>query len=218
MKLTFLGHACFDLFDGSSHILTDPYLTGNGLAAASAGEVPADYILVSHCHGDHIGDTLDIARRTGATVCGVAELRGMLTEAGVKCCLGNLGGWMPLPFGRVKLVQAIHGSGLPGALACGFVIEAGGKKIYFAGDTAFYGDMVLLADEKLDAALLPIGDFFTMGPADAARAARVIGAKITVPMHYDTFPPIRQDPNAFKALCEPANKVAVLKPGESIEL
>ena len=218
MKLTFLGHACFDLFDGAYHVLTDPYLTGNVLAAAKADEVAADFILVSHCHGDHLGDTLDIARRTGATVVGVAELRGMLTEAGLKSCLGNIGGWGPMPFGRVKLLQAIHGSVLPGALACGFLIGIGGKKIYFAGDTAFYGDMALLGEEKLDAALLPIGDFYTMGPDDAARAARAVGAKITVPMHYDTFPAIRQDPQAFKALCEPAVKVAVLRPGESLEL
>ena len=125
---------------------------------------------------------------------------------------------IPLPFGRVKLVQAIHGSGLPGALACGFVIEIGGKKIYHAGDTAYYSDMALLADEKLDAALLPIGDFYTMGPADAARAAKVIGAKVTVPMHYNTFPPIKQDPAAFAALCEGSSKVVVLAPGESVEL
>ena len=218
MKLTFLGHACFDLFDGAYHVLTDPYLTGNVLAAAKADEVAADFILVSHCHAATHGDTLDIARRTGATVVGVAELRGMLTEAGLKSCLGNIGGWGPMPFGRVKLLQAIHGSGLPGALACGFLIGIGGKKIYFAGDTAFYGDMALLGEEKLDAALLPIGDFYTMGPDDAARAARAVGAKITVPMHYDTFPTIRQDPQAFKALCEPAVKVAVLRPGESLEL
>lgn len=218
MKLTFLGHACFDLFDGKYHVLSDPYLSGNNLAAAKASEVPADFILVSHCHNDHIGDTLDIARRTGATVVGVAELRIMLTDTGVKNSLGNIGGWMPMPFGRVKLLQAIHSSGLPGALACGFLVEISSKKIYFAGDTAFYSDMALLAKEKLDAALLPIGDFYTMGPQDAARAARAIGANITVPMHYDTFPSIQQDPQVFKTLCEPNNKVAVLKPGDSLEL
>lgn len=214
MKITYLGHSCFDIYDGKNHILTDPYLTGNPLAAASAATVPADYILVSHCHDDHLGDTLAIAKRTGATVCGVAELRPILTDAGIKCSLGNIGGWMPLPFGRVKLVQAIHGSGLPGALACGFIIQTGTQKTYFAGDTAYYGDMVLLKDEKIDIALLPIGDYYTMGPKDAAKAARAVGAKITIPMHYDTFPVIRQDPRVFKKLCEPLNKVLILKPGE----
>ncbi|MBO5493733.1 MAG: metal-dependent hydrolase [Pyramidobacter sp.] len=218
MKLTFLGHACFDLFDGKYHVLTDPFLTGNALAAAKADEVAADFICVSHNHGDHIGDAIAIAKRTGATIVGVAEQAGLMGENGVSAALGNLGGWIPLPFGRVKLVQAIHGSGLPGALACGFVIEIGGKKIYHAGDTAYYSDMALLADEKLDAALLPIGDFYTMGPADAARAAKVIGAKVTVPMHYNTFPPIKQDPAAFAALCEGSSKVVVLAPGESVEL
>ncbi len=218
MKLTFLGHACFDLFDGTYHVLTDPFLTGNALAAAKADDVPADFICVSHNHGDHIGDAIAIARRTGATVVGVAEQAPLMARNGVKAVLGNLGGWIPLPFGRVKLTQAIHGSGLPGALACGFVVEIGGKKVYHAGDTALYGDMALLAAEKLDAALLPIGDFYTMGPADAARAARLIGAALTVPMHYDTFPAIRQDPGAFKALCGPGLAVAVLAPGESVEL
>lgn len=217
MKLTFLGHACFDLFDGKYHVLTDPYLTGNGLAAARADEVAADFILVSHCHSDHIGDAIPIAKRTGATICGVAELAGMMNEAGVNSCLGNIGGTMNMPFGSVKLVQAIHGSGLPGALACGFLIHIGGKKVYFAGDTALYSDMALTGAEKPDAALLPIGDFFTMGPADAARAAKLIGAKITVPMHYDTFPPIRQNPQQFKELCAPLD-VVILKPGASVEL
>ena len=131
MKLTFLGHACFDLFDGKYHVLTDPFLTGNALAAAKADEVAADFICVSHNHGDHIGDAIAIAKRTGATVVGVAEQAGLMGENGVAAALGNLGGWIPLPFGRVKLVQAIHGSGLPGALACGFVIEIGGKKKRF---------------------------------------------------------------------------------------
>ncbi len=218
MKLTFLGHSCFSLFDGKTHLLIDPFLSGNGKAAAKADEVPADYILLSHCHGDHIGDTLDIARRTGATVCGVAELRGMLTDAGIKNCLGNIGGTLPLPCGSVKMVQAIHGSGHPGALACGFVINFGGVKVYFAGDTALYSDMSFLKEENLDAAILPIGDFFTMGPKDAARAAKLVGAKITVPMHYNTFPAVEQDPNAFAALCEPENKVVVMNPGDSIDL
>lgn len=217
MKLTFLGHACFDLFDGHYHVLTDPYLTGNDLAAASADDVPADFILVSHCHGDHIGDAIPIAKRTGATVCGVAELAGMMNSAGVNSCLGNIGGTMNLPFGSVKLLQAIHGSGLPGALACGFLICTGGRKVYFAGDTALYSDMALLAAKKPDAALLPIGDFFTMGPADAARAAKMIGAEITIPMHYNTFPPIRQDPQQFRKLCAPL-EVVILNPGASVEL
>lgn len=218
MKITFLGHACFDFFDGKYHVLTDPFLTGNALAAASADAVPADFILVTHAHGDHIGDAVAIAKRTGATVYAVAELAGTLAEQGVKAVTGNIGGWTATPFGSLKYLQAIHGSGIPGGLACGYLFEIGGKKIYHAGDTAFYTDMALLAEEKLDAALLPIGDFYTMGPKDAARAAGLIAAKVTIPMHYNTFPPIVQDPEAFKSLVPAGHSVIILNPGESLEL
>ena len=214
MKLTYLGHACFDLFDGKYHVLTDPFLTGNALAAAKADEVAADFICVSHNHGDHIGDAIAIAKRTGATIVGVAEQAGLMGENGVSAALGNLGGWIPLPFGRVKLVQAIHGSGLPGALACGFVIEIGGKKIYHAGDTMLFDDMKKLRDMTIDIALLPIGGTYTMNADEAAQAAEMIAPREVVPMHYNTFHNIAADPQTFARKVPSGIAVVVLQSSE----
>ena len=218
MELTFLGHACFLLDDGSCKVLTDPFLTGNGLAAASADQVEADFIFVTHGHGDHTGDAEAIAKRTDATVCCTVDLaEGVFGPAGVKTQVGNLGGRIPMPFGSAKFFQAIHGSGVPGCLTCGFIFEMGGRKIYHAGDTALMSDMALLADEEIDVALLPIGDVFTMGPEDALRAVKMIRPKLAVPMHYNTFPPIAQDPEAFAASVRAAGfQAQVLRPGESL--
>ena len=220
MKLQFLGHACFLLDDGAHKVLTDPFLTGNALAAAAADQVEADFIFVTHGHSDHTGDAVAIAQRTGATVCCTVDLAdGVFSPAGVRVQVGNLGGRIPMPFGSAKFFQAIHGSGVPGCLSCGFIFEMGGKKIYHAGDTALMTDMALLADEDIDVALLPIGDVFTMGPADALRAVKMIRPKLVVPMHYDTFPPIAQDPAAFADAVQAAGfQAKVLRPGESLEL
>lgn len=220
MKLTFLGHACFQLDDGSCKVLVDPFLTGNALAAASADKVEADFICVTHGHGDHVGDAVEIARRTGATVCcGVELAESVFEPAGIQTCVGNLGGRIPMPFGSVKLVQAIHGSGVAGGLACGFVLEMDGKKIYHAGDTALTTDMVLLAEENIDAALLPIGDVYTMGPVDALRAVKMIQPKLVVPMHYNTFSAIAQDPDAFAEAVQLAGfRAEVLSPGAVLAL
>ena len=220
MKLQFLGHACFLLDDGAHKVLTDPFLTGNALAAAAADQVEADFIFVTHGHSDHTGDAQAIAQRTGATVCCTVDLAdGVFGPAGVRVQVSNLGGTMPMPFGSAKFFQAIHGSGVPGCLSCGFIFEMGGKKIYHAGDTALMTDMALLAEEDIDVALLPIGDVFTMGPADALRAVKMIRPKLVVPMHYDTFPPIAQDPAAFADAVQAAGfQAKVLRPGESLEL
>ena len=220
MELQFLGHACFLLTDGTYRVLTDPFLTGNPLAAVSADEAAADFIFVTHGHSDHTGDAVSIARRTGATVCCTVDLAdGVFSPAGVRVQVGNLGGRIPMPFGSAKFFQAIHGSGVPGCLSCGFIFEMGGKKIYHAGDTALMTDMALLADEDIDVALLPIGDVFTMGPADALRAVKMIRPKLTVPMHYDTFPPIAQDPEAFAAAVQAAGfQAKVLRPGEVLSI
>ena len=220
MKLQFLGHACFLLDDGAHKVLTDPFLTGNALAAAAADPVEADFIFVTHGHSDHTGDAVAIAQRTGATVCCTVDLAdGVFSPAGVRVQVGNLGGRIPMPFGSAKFFQAIHGSGVPGCLSCGFIFEMGGKKIYHAGDTALMTDMALLADEDIDVALLPIGDVFTMGPADALRAVKMIRPKLTVPMHYDTFPPIAQDPEAFAAAVQAAGfQAKVLRPGEVLSI
>lgn len=220
MKIQFLGHACFQLDDGAHKALVDPYLTGNPLAAVSADEVEADMIFVTHGHGDHVGDAVSIARRTGAQICCPIELgEAVFVPAGISVVSGNLGGWTKTPFGRVKLTAAIHGSGVAGGLACGFVFEMGGKKIYHAGDTALTSDMALLAAEGIDVALLPIGDFYTMGPEDALRAVEMIRPGLTIPMHFNTMPPIVQDGDAFASAVQADGFPAkVLQPGETLEL
>lgn len=220
MELRFLGHACFLLDDGAHHLLTDPYPSGNPQAAADPEKVEADFIFLSHGHHDHVGDTVAIARRTGATVCCVADLyNAVLASSGVQVIAGNLGGRVKLPFGSAKFIPALHGGGAAGCPACGFLFEIGGKKIYYAGDTALTLDMQLLAEEQVDVALLPIGDFYTMGPEDALRAARMIRPKLVIPMHYNTFPVIIQDPEAFAASVLAAGMQArVLQPGESLSL
>lgn len=220
MELKFLGHSCFLLDDGVHKVLTDPFLTGNAEAAVSAEQVEADYIFVTHGHSDHVGDAVDIAKRTGAPVCCTVDLaEGLFGPAGVQVQVGNLGGTIPMPFGSAKFFQAIHGSGVAGCLSCGFLFEMGGRKIYHAGDTALMSDMALLAEEKIDVALLPIGDVFTMGPADALRAVKMIQPKLVIPMHYNTFPPIAQDPDAFAAAVKAAGfEARVLRPGETLSL
>lgn len=220
MEIRFLGHACFLLDDGENKVLIDPFLTGNGLAAASADEVESDFIFVTHGHGDHVGDAVAIAKRTGAPVCCSVDLaRELFEPAGVNVQVGNMGGRIPMPFGSAKFFQAIHGSGVPGCLACGFIFEMDGKKIYHAGDTALMADMALLAEEEIDVALLPIGDFYTMGPSDALRAAKMINAKLVIPMHYNTFPHISQDAQTFVDSVEAAGfRACVLQPGERITL
>lgn len=220
MELKFLGHSCFLLDDGAHKVLTDPFLTGNAEAAVSAEQVEADYIFVTHGHSDHVGDAVDIAKRTGAPACCTVDLaEGLFGPAGVQVQVGNLGGTIPMPFGSAKFFQAIHGSGVAGCLSCGFLFEMGGRKIYHAGDTALMSDMALLAEEKIDVALLPIGDVFTMGPADALRAVKMIQPKLVIPMHYNTFPPIAQDPDAFAAAVKAAGfEARVLRPGETLSL
>ena len=221
MTIEFLGHACFELGDGKHTLLVDPYLTGNPLASKSADQVNPDFVFVTHAHDDHLGDAVAIARRTGAVLCGVVGLvEGMLGGEGLKTAPGNLGGRQKTPFGSVKFAPALHGSGIPGDLACGFVFELGGRKIYHAGDTALTMDLALLKDEELDVALLPIGGRFTMDPADAARAAELIGAKTVVPMHYNTTPLLRQDPREFQRLVETRcrSRVVLLNPGEKLNV
>lgn len=217
MNITFLGHACFLLEDGQHRILIDPFLTGNPLAPVSADAVEADYIFVTHGHGDHVGDTAAIARRTSATICCSVDLaEGLFPDSDLNVITGNLGGRIPLPFGSAKFVSAIHGSGVPGALANGFLLEIAGKKIYHAGDTALTSDMALLAEEHIDAALLPIGDVYTMGPGDALRAVEMIHPKLVIPMHYNTMPPIVQDGEAFAAAVSAAGcQAKVLQPGDT---
>jgi L-ascorbate metabolism protein UlaG (beta-lactamase superfamily) len=219
VELTFLGHGCFAIKGGGANLIIDPFLTGNPQAAATAEEVEADYILVSHAHGDHLGDTVAIAQRTGATVVSNHEIATYLGEKGVTAHGMHIGGGRDFPFGRVKLTIAHHGSSFPdgtyGGNPCGFLLTIEGKTIYHACDTGLFYDMKLIGEEGVDVAILPIGDNYTMGPRDALRAVRLIEPKAVIPDHYDTFDLIAQDPDAFaSAVDAKTNAVCVvLQPG-----
>src|ERR1700756_1267263 len=198
-RVRWLGHACLLIETNGLYLLLDPFLTGNPAAAAKASDVPADFVLVSHGHGDHVGDAIDIARRTGATVIANYEISEWLKGKGVAKVHGQQhGGGHGFAFGRVKLTLAFHGSMLPdgsnGGNPCGFLLYLeGGIKIYAAQDTGLFGDMRLIGEEGIDLALLPIGDNFTMGPDDALRAVKLIGPRRVIPIHYNTWPLIAQD-------------------------
>lgn len=215
MKLTYYGHSCFAVETGGVHLLFDPFITPNPKAAKiDAGKIPADYILISHGHFDHVADAVDIARRTGATVIANFEIAEWLNKQGVeKTHPMNLGGSREFPFGRVKMTNAIHSSVLPdgtyGGNPGGFLIETTCGSFYYSGDTALTSDMKLIAgDTALKFAVLCIGDNFTMGASDAARAANFVEAPQVVGVHYDTFPPI--EINHAAAVREFADRAATL--------
>jgi L-ascorbate metabolism protein UlaG (beta-lactamase superfamily) len=222
MNVRFLGHAAFELTDGGKTVLIDPFLTGNPKATASADELSADAILLTHGHADHIGDTVSIAKREGAEVLAIVELANEIKGAGVETVHDpNLGGTVQFDWGWAKLVPAWHTSTtLSGTVntPAGLVIGFGGKVIYHLGDTALFSDLSLVGRrEQIDLALMCIGGHYTMDRHDAVEAARLLGAKQLIPCHYDTFPPIETDAQAFKADVEAATstQVIVLSPGES---
>lgn len=225
-RVTWLGHAAIQIETAGLSVLIDPFFTGNPAASVSAGAVNADFVLVSHGHGDHVGDAVAVARRTGATVVANYEIAGWLEKQGLTKVHGmqHGGGWT-FPFGRVKMTLAFHGSMLPdgsyGGNPCGFLVTTNdGKKVYDAADTALFGDMALIGEEGIDLALLPIGDNYTMGPDDAVRAVRLLRPKKVVPIHYDTWPPIAQDAAAWAARVKERTdaEAVVLKPGEGLTL
>jgi L-ascorbate metabolism protein UlaG (beta-lactamase superfamily) len=223
VRITYHGHACFSIQTGATHLLIDPFLTGNGMADISANQAQADYILVTHAHGDHLGDTVPIAKRTGATVITNYEIANYLEEkAGIKTHGMHIGGARQFPFGRVKLTIAHHGSsfedGTYGGSPCGFLLWLEGKVLYHAGDTALFSDMTLYGQEGIDVAMLPIGDNFTMGPDDAVRAVEFLRPKTVIPMHYNTFPVISQDAQAVAQAITARTPAypALLKPGETM--
>ena len=201
IKITWFGHSGFALDLNGTKVLIDPFLTGNPLATIDPNEVAADYILLTHAHGDHLGDTEAIAKRTGATVIATAEIAGWAQRKGLKAHAQNTGGGKQHAFGHVKLVRADHSSSFPDGTYAGepngIVLTADGKRLYFAGDTALYTDMRLIGNLGIDAAFLPIGDNFTMGPADSIEAIKLIRPKIVFPIHYNTFDVIAQDASAW---------------------
>lgn len=217
LTFNYYGHACFQLDDGTYKLIFDPFLTGNPLATIKPDEVNADYVLITHAHADHVGDGYDIVSRTGATVIGIPEITDFGGE-NVKFINMNLGGTLKLPFGFVRMVPALHSAGVPGGVPCGYVVGIGGKVIYFAGDTALFGDMKLIGQrDRIDYAILPIGDHYTMGIEDAAKAVEFLDASNVIPVHYNTWDVIKQNPEEFKALVKTAT-VLIVKPGESLRL
>lgn len=217
LNFKYYGHACFQLDDGKYKLLFDPFLAGNPLATAKPDEIQTDYIFVTHAHSDHVGDAYGILTRTNATAVGIPEITDFGGE-NIKSINMNLGGTLQFPFGFARMVPALHSSGVGGGIACGYVIGIGGKVIYFAGDTALFGDMKLIGKrDKIDYAILPIGGHYTMDPVDAAKAVELLGAANAIPVHYNTWDIIKQNPEDFKALVKNA-KVHIVKPGETLNL
>jgi L-ascorbate metabolism protein UlaG (beta-lactamase superfamily) len=222
MDIRFLGHATFELSDGSTRVLIDPFLSGNPKAAAKPDEMEPTHILLTHGHVDHILDAAEIAKRTGAACVALVETANWLGKQGVENVSDpNLGGTVEFDGGWVKLVQAFHSSETPdGAVtyASGLVVNLGGKTVYHLGDTCLFGDMKLIAQRTpVDVALMPIGGHYTMARHDAVVAAELIGAGTVIPCHFNTFPPIETDAQAFKSDVESgtSSKVVVLEPGDS---
>jgi L-ascorbate metabolism protein UlaG (beta-lactamase superfamily) len=234
MEIQFHGHSCFSLSDGETKVLVDPFLKPhNPAAVATAEEVDATHLFLTHGHVDHCADAVAVAKRCGSSCVAIVELAKWLEEQGVEDVADpNLGGTVSFDWGWVKLVPAWHTNTVPGnpdsplsatgghaiGTAAGLVIEIGGVTVYHAGDTCLFGDMRLIAERNpIDVALLPIGGHYTMDRHDAAVAVELIGAETVIPMHFDTFPPIATDAGAFKDEVESqtSSQVVVLSPGES---
>jgi L-ascorbate metabolism protein UlaG (beta-lactamase superfamily) len=221
MNVRFLGHACFELSDGDTTVLVDPFLSGNPKASIAADDAAASTILLTHGHGDHIGDTVSIAKRTGAPVVAIVELANELGEEGIDVHDPNLGGTVKFDWGWVKLVPAWHTSTTPKGTVntpAGLLISIGDTVVYHLGDTCLFSDLQLVGRRTpIDIALMCIGGHYTMDRVDAVEAASLVAAKTVIPCHYNTFPPIETDAQAFKSDVESAtsSSVVILDPGET---
>lgn len=216
----YIHHAAFWLEAEGKRALFDPFLDGNP-EHLRAQDIDADWIFVSHAHADHLGSAFEIAQRTGATIISTAEICGLAGQAGCASHAMHIGGTHEFAFGKVRIAPAFHGSGVAGGHACGFIVSFFGIRLYYAGDTGLFGDMKWLRSvEPFDVAVLPIGDNYTMGPKDAAIAAAWLGASVVIPVHYNTWPVIAQDPKAFEEAVEKEFdiRVRIVEPGKSVHL
>ncbi len=229
LNIIFHGQSCIEIRLKEHTLIIDPFLHNNPLAVVKPEEIKADYILITHGHGDHVGDSLEIAKRNNATIIAPNDLGRYMSFQGAEVHGMGIGGEYDFPFGTVKVTLALHDSSYnpPGTneniytgMATGFIITTEGKTIYHAGDTGLFGDMQLLGKlHSIDLAFLPIGGNYTMGPRDAVIAATFLQAKMVVPMHYNTFPIINQDPKAFiESLASEGIEGIVMEPGQSHEL
>jgi len=225
VKATFHGHACFLLEGDGKRVVIDPFLTGNPAAVIATDALPKlDAILLSHGHGDHLGDAVALAKRDNATIVATAELAAFCRDKGATAHAMHIGGAHLFPFGRVKLVPAFHGGRVEGDATgtyttnpCGVVVTIGGKTVYHTGDTGLTLEMQLL-EGRVDLMLVPIGDNYTMGVEDAVRAVDFVKPKVVIPMHYNTWDVIRADPRAFQRDVGTRAQVVILAPGESYTL
>jgi L-ascorbate metabolism protein UlaG (beta-lactamase superfamily) len=225
MDIRFLGHAAVELTAGDTVVLVDPFISGNPVATVEASELNPTHIFLTHGHGDHYGDIEDIAKRTGAHCVAIVEIANELQEKGIENVADpNIGGTVEFDGGWVRLVPAWHTSTTPGGtvtIPAGLVINLGGKTVYHVGDTGLFSDLQLVkARDHIDVALVPIGGHYTMDRHDAVTAADWIGADTVIPVHYNTFPPIETDDQAFKSDVESktSSKVVILQPGETHSL
>ncbi len=222
LKLTYLSHSSFMLSDGEYTIVIDPFVNGNQNAPVAIDSIKPDFIVLTHAHGDHLGDAIQIAKDNDSMIVAVNELANYVASQGVKAHNMHIGGAWNFPFGRLKFTIAHHGSSTPDGLymgePAGVVITMGGKTVYHAGDTGIFLDMKLIGElNPIDVYMAPIGDNFTMGVEDAVKSVEFVNPKLAIPMHYNTFPIIEADPNVFKTKVESLNKEArVMDFGESI--
>jgi len=224
MKITYFGHSAFLLENASHQILIDPFFDGNPLSPVKPTEISASYIIVTHGHGDHLGDAIPIAKRCNATIIATNELANYVASKGVAAHNMHIGGSHPFPFGKVKFTIAHHGSQTPDGTclgpASGVLVTIDNKTIYHTGDTGLFYDMKLIGEmNPIDLMLLPIGDNYTMGIEDAVKAVELTNPKMVVPIHYNTFPVIATEPSRFIQLIQAKGyKGCVVKPGEYLSL